>query len=348
VRSNCSRRRFGIAFRGVALIWVALICAAGDDALTPVRAAEGVGLERYEASASIMGSTYTVAAYGEHRGILASAVRAAFDEARRIDGFLSNYRPDSELSRLNREAASGPVALSPEMADLLSRSLAYSRRSEGAFDISVGALMKVWGFYKGSGRLPSRIAIALAKRKVGYRQVELDRAAGTVRYRRAGLELDPGGIGKGYAVDRMAAILRGAKVQRAFISAAGSSMYAIGTPPAEPRGWYVRIRDPRAAERTAAELYLHDESLSTSGAYEKFFEAGGRTYSHIMDPRTGMPAQGVVAVSVLAPSTLDSEAWTKAFFVNGWEWSERNKPGDFNVLFCRDGRPCAWVGGEAP
>jgi thiamine biosynthesis lipoprotein len=295
-----------------------------------------------------MGTTFTVAAYGEHRGRLASAVQAAFDETRRIDRFLSNYRSDSELSRINRRAASGPFGVSTEMADLLARCLAYSRASDGAFDITVGALMKVWGFYKGSGRLPSRSALAHARRRVGYRHVVLDAANKTVRFRQDGLELDPGGIGKGYAVDRMAKILREAGVKSAFVTAGGSSMYAIGVPPKDARGWYVRIRDPQQTEETAAELYLEDESLSTSGSYEKFFEADGKIYTHIMDPRTGMPAEGVAAVSVLAPLTLDSEAWTKAFFVNGRAWSEAHMPSAFRVLLCETDAPCRWVGDDRP
>ena len=131
-------------------------------------------LQRYEASASIMGSVYTIAAYGEHRGRMASAVRAAFDEARRIDAFLSNYKKDSELSHINREAADGPVEVSPEMARLLARCLDYSRQSEGAFDITVGPLMKTWGFFKGSGELPSSFAISRARKLVGYRLLRLD------------------------------------------------------------------------------------------------------------------------------------------------------------------------------
>lgn len=308
---------------------------AGSDEPTP--------LQRYEASASIMGSTYTIAALGEHRGNLASAVRAAFDEARRIDDFLSNYKPNSELSRMNRDAAGGPVIVSQEMADLLSRCLEYSRASDGAFDVTVGALMKAWGFYRGSGALPDAWQLAAARRKVGFRHIELDRRNSTVRFLKNGIELDPGGIGKGYAVDRMADILGKAGVSAAFISAAGSSMYAIGAPPDEPDGWPVRIRNPENPAATLEDIHLRDQSFSTSGTYEKFFEADGQIYSHIMDPRTGMPARGVVSVSVLASSTLDSEAWTKAFFVNGRDWSVQNSPEGFRVFLCQESRPCGWL-----
>lgn len=304
---------------------------------------EPTQLQRYEASASIMGSTYTIAAFGEHRGKLASAVRAAFDEARRIDGFLSNYKQNSELSRMNLDAAGGPVIVSQEMADLLSRCLEYSRASEGAFDVTVGALMKVWRFYRGTGALPDAWQLAAARRKVGFRYIELDRRNATVRFLKNGIELDPGGIGKGYAVDRMADILGKAGVSAAFISAAGSSMYAIGAPPDEPDGWPVQIRNPQNPTATLEDIRLRDQSFSTSGAYEKFFKADGRIYSHIMDPRTGMPARGVVSVSVLAPSTLDSEAWTKAFFVNGRDWSVKNSPEGFRVFLCPEGRTCGWL-----
>jgi len=310
------------------------------------RAAGQPNLVRHEASASVMGATFTVAAYGEQRGPLASAIKAAFDEVRRIDHFLSNYRAESELSRINREASSGAVRISPEMASLLAHCFAFSRQSEGGFDVTVGPLMETWGFFKGSGRLPSAWDIARAREKIGYQHVALDPDKRTIRFLRAGVKLDPGGIGKGYAVDRMVAVLRQAGVQRAFLSAGSSSLYALGAPPDEPRGWYVRIRDPKNPDETAAEVYLKNESLSTSGFYEKFFKVDGKIYSHIMDPRTGMPAEGVLTVSVVSEKTIDSEAWSTGFFVNGPEWTRRHKRPDFRVFLCPASAACGWVGGE--
>jgi thiamine biosynthesis lipoprotein len=308
-------------------------------------AARGGEIVRYESSAPAMGGVFTIAAYGPDRAHLAAAVQAAFQEARRIDHLLSNYDSTSELSEVNRDAAAGPVRVSPELFDLLEKCRRYSQASEGAFDWTVGALMRVWGFYKGSGRLPDPAEIERARRSVGYRHVELDADRRSVRFRVPGLELDPGGIGKGYAVDRMAEVLREAGVAIALVSASGSSIYAIGAPPGE-RGWYVRIRDPKSENITAAEVWLKNESMSSSGSYEKFFEADGKVYSHIMDPRTGYPAQGMLSVSVVAPQTLDSEAWTKPFFVNGAEWTRRNRPEGFRVLLCEQGKPCYWVGGS--
>jgi thiamine biosynthesis lipoprotein len=292
-----------------------------------------------------MGAVFTVVLYGTHPEAMETAADAALAEAQRLDDLLSNYRPGSEWSRVNREAATKPVKVSPELFRLLSDCLAYSRASDGAFDIAVGPLMKVWGFFKGTGHLPSRGDVAAALSDVGYRHIRLDDAAQTVSFDRPGVELDPGGIGKGYAVDRMVSILKRYGVERALVNGAGSSIYGLGSPPDEPRGWTVNIKDPGKPARTAAQAYLKDLSMSTSGSYEKFFRAEGRTYAHIMNPRTGYPAQGTASVSVIAPLTIDSEAWAKPFFINGRQWTSEHIPAGVRVFFCEDraGAPCSWL-----
>jgi thiamine biosynthesis lipoprotein len=302
-------------------------------------------LLRLEQSADAMGAAYAVVVYGEDRGKMEAAVDAAFDEVRRLDGLLSNYRSDSEWSEVNREAAEHPVKVSAELYQLLSACLDYSRKSEGAFDISVGPLMKVWGFYKGSGHLPHRAEVMAALTEVGYGHVHLDAAGQTVRFDRSGVELDPGGVGKGYAVDRMVEVLKQKGIQTALVSAAGSSIYGLGAPPSEPRGWKISIRDPKSERRTVATAYLKNESLSTSGTYEKFFRAEGKTWAHIMDPRTGFPAPGMLSVSVVAPRTLDSEAWAKPFFINGRQWAAKHLEPGFRAFFCEDRteQACAWL-----
>jgi thiamine biosynthesis lipoprotein len=314
-------------------------------AAAPVPAADGAGLLRVAKSAGAMGSTYSVELYGRDRARLEEAADAALDEAKRLDGLLSNYKPDSEWSRVNQGAAQGPVKVSPELFQLFSACLTYSRESEGSFDISVGPLMKVWGFYKGTGHLPHAAEVAAAMTKVGYGHVRLDARAQTVAFDRAGVELDPGGIGKGYAVDRMTDVLRRKGIGIALVAGSGSSIYGMGAPPSSPEGWPVDIRDPWTHEKTVATVYLKDMSMSTSGSYEKFFRAEGKIYAHIMDPRTGYPAAGSVAVSVVSPRTIDSEAWAKPYFVNGRRWAERHRPRDFRVYFCEDRRdqPCAWL-----
>jgi thiamine biosynthesis lipoprotein len=311
--------------------------------LAPLAALAGE-LLRVENSLDAMGTTYTVVAYGPAGNELVAATEQAFEEVRRLDRMLSNYRPDSELSQVNRRAAEGPVAVSEEMFALLAACADYGRLSEGTFDITVGPLMKVWGFYRGSGRLPHRAEIRGALSRVGYQHVLLDPSARTVRFARPGMELDPGGVGKGYAVDRMVAVLKEHGLSSALVTAGGSSIYALGAPPGEP-GWKVKIRDPRRPSETVEELTLRDLSMSTSGNYEKFFRASGRLYSHIMDPRTGYPAQGMLSVSVVAPQTLASEVWAKPFYILGREWAARNKPKGFRVFLCEDkaGKACAWL-----
>jgi thiamine biosynthesis lipoprotein len=306
------------------------------------RAAEDLLLEK---SADAMGSTFTVQIYGTDRVAMEAAADAALAEARRIDEVLSNYKPASEWSLVNRSAAGKPLRISPELFQLLAACYEYSRESDGAFDITVGPLMKVWGFYKGTGHLPERGEVAAALARVGYRHMHLDAAASTVWFDEPGVELDPGGIGKGYAVDRMVRVLKQKGVTTALVAGSFSSIYGLGAPPDRPQGWPVGIRDPREHGKTVAEVFLKDMSMSTSGSYEKFFRAEGRMYAHIMDPRTGYPAQGSVSVSVVAPRTIDSEAWAKPYFVNGRQWAARHKPNDFRVYFCEDrtDQPCAWL-----
>jgi len=302
-------------------------------------------LLRLEESLDAMGSTYTITLYGYSEDRMEAAVEAAFNEVRRLDRMLSNYRPDAELAGVNRLAAQRPVKVTPELFDLLWQCREYSRESEGAFDITVGPLMRVWGFFKGTGRLPGREDVAKALRKVGYRNVILDRETRTVRFAQPGVELDPGGIGKGYAVDRMVDVLKDNGITSALVSAGGSSIYALGTPNNNGKGWEVKIRDPKDNRRTLKDVYLKNQSMSTSGSYEKFFRAQGRIYSHIMDPRTGYPARGVLSVSVIAPTTLASEGWTKPYFILGRQWAAKHKPGDFRVYICEDKaeQPCAWL-----
>lgn len=300
---------------------------------------------RYESSVDAMGSTFSVAAWGSDRGNLAAAVESALEEARRLDRMLSNYRPDSEWSAVNRNAANGGVTVSQELFDLLAACVRYSEQSEGTFDITVGPLMRVWGFYRGSGRLPHRSEVRAALARTGYQHLALQPTTRTVQFRKKGLEIDPGGIGKGYAVDKMTEILRAAKVGGALINAGGSSMYGLNTPPDDPRGWPVVIRDPRYPERQRAEVYLKDESMSTSGNYEKFFRVRNRVYSHIMDPRSGYPAQGMYSVSVLAPRCMDSEAWTKPVYIQGRQWAAKHLPTGFRAFLCEDRgeAQCAWL-----
>ena len=303
-------------------------------------------LQRVESSTAVMGSEFRIACYAPAKQLAAGAITAAFDEVRRVDRLLSNYKASSDLSTLNREASKRDVRVSAELADLLENCLRYSQESDGAFDITVGSLVKAWGFYNGTPAVPNALALWRAKRNSGYRHLRLNRSANTVRFLRSGLQLDPGGIGKGYAVDQAVAVLRDYGIERALVSSGTSSIYALGAPPDNAEGWRLAIRTPSEEAEAGPVVRLRDEALSTSGSYEKFFEANGKRYGHILDPRTGEPATGVETVSVIAPRTIDTEAWSTALFVNGSEWARSHPVPGGRVFLCEEDGSCGWLAGE--
>ncbi len=269
-----------------------------------------------------MGTIYTIVAYGKDQTLLAEAVGQAFEEIDQLDDQMSNYKPESELSTINRDAATREVTVSPELFHLIQYSMHASEASGGDFDITVGPLMKLWGFFRGQGRLPGRAEIVQVQKKIGYQHVQLDPERRTIHFDVSGMDLDLGGIAKGYAVDRAAEILRAAGVNAALITSGNSSIYALGSPPGE-RGWKITVRDPYHDGKPADVLRLRNYALSTSGNYEKFFVINGKTYCHIMDPHTGWPVQNMLSTVAAVPTGVETEALTKTFFVGGVEKSRQ-------------------------
>lgn len=277
-------------------------------------------LVRYEDSRMSMGCAYTIVAYDYDAERLTRIVNTAFDEVDRIDRLMSHYKMDSPLSRLNREGAKGSVKVEPELFEFIREALRYGRESDGAFDITVGPLMKAWGFFRSDGRIPSDAEISELRGRVGYQHVILDADKQTIRFDREGVELDLGGIAKGYAVDRVALLLKNHKIESALISAGGSTLYGLGAPP-DGKGWEVKIQNPVDATKAAFTVSLKNQALSISGSYEKFFEIGGVRYSHVMNPRTGRPVPNVLSVAVLTASGTAGDALDNIFYVQGVERS---------------------------
>ncbi len=240
----------------------------------------------------------------------------AFQEIDRLDSLMSHYRPDSEVCKINREAVRQPVVVSPELFELLQNCLKYSRDTNGAFDITVGPLMKLWGFFQGCGRIPAHSELIDTLRRTGYRHVMLRPESRAIALDEPAIELDLGAIGKGYAVDRAVAILRAEGIARALISSGSSSIYALGAPPGE-QGWEVSICHPLDRRNQARTLRLQNLSVSISGAHEQRFVRDGKVYGHLLDPRTGMPVEKVLMTVVLAESNTASDALSTAFFVAG-------------------------------
>lgn len=272
-------------------------------------AAAGGWMRRQEA---IMGTAISVELWSEDRRAGQAAMAAVMDEMHRIDRAMSPHRPDSELSRINREAAAAPVPLSEEMFRLVASALHFSALSGGAFDISYAAVGRLYDYRAGTG--PDAAALEAARALVGWRGLELDAAARTLRFARPGMAIDLGGFAKGHAVDNATALLRRRGIANAYVAAGGDSR-VIGDRRGRP--WTIAIRDPRRAGEVVAVLPLEDVAISTSGDYERFFERDGVRCHHIVDPATGRSPDAVRSVTVLAADGLTSEALSKAVFVLG-------------------------------
>lgn len=270
----------------------------------------------YQEARRLMWTKFEIVAYGPERARLAEAAEAAFKEIDRLDRQMSNYSDASELTYINRNAAREDVIVEKELFDFLKLSFDYSRNTGGTFDITVGPLMKAWGFFDKNGRVPNAGELRSVMSRVGFKHVLLDERTHTVRFDREGVELDLGGIAKGYAVDRAAEILRASGVTSAFITSGSSSICAIGLPPGRT-AWRVEVSDPLDRSHKIEAIELKDQSISTSGCHEKTFEADGKNYCHIMDPRIGRPIEGLLSATVITQTGVEAEALSKALMVMG-------------------------------
>jgi thiamine biosynthesis lipoprotein len=270
-----------------------------------------------------MGSLFEIYFAGTDREAMVSAGEEALDEVERLERQLSHYLGDSDVSRLNTYAAEQWVRLEPKLYSLLRRSADVSAETSGAFDITAGPLVKAWGFFRGEGRVPTEDEVAAALENVGSNRILFDDEDHLVYFTVPGLQINLGAVGKGVAVDAAAETLRFFGVENAVIHGGGSTIYAMGdAPDSEQRGWRFDVKDPRDAETVLETVWLKDEAISTSGNYEQFFEVEGVRYSHIIDPRTGRPTQGMMSASVIAPVAEETDALSTAFFVMGREATE--------------------------
>lgn len=259
-----------------------------------------------------MGTAVRVELWHDNPTAATAAMNAVMDEMRRIDETMSPYKPDSELSRINRDAAQKPVPISQEMYDLIAHSIEFSKLSGGAFDITFSSVGYLYDYREHIKPTDAQIAKALPG--ISYRHLKLDSKARTIHYDRAGVRIDLGGIAKGYAVDNCIAILKGLGVTNAIVTAGGDSRL-LGDKRGRP--WNVGIRDPRRSGAVVAVLPLADTAISTSGDYERYFEEDGVRYHHIINPKTGKSATGVRSVTVIAPDGITTEGLTKSVFVKG-------------------------------
>lgn len=274
-----------------------------------------------------MNTRFELLLHGERETALRAAGEEALDEIERLEARLSLFRESSEVTRLNRHAADQPVQVSPPVFRLLERVRELWTASGGAFDPTVEPLMRLWGFRDPEVAEPAWEAIAAVRAIVGMDKVELDPATRRVRFLRAGLRLDLGAIGKGYAVDCAAEVLRETGVTSALIHGGTSSVYGLGRMP-DGRPWKVVVPEPQSASpaaevssettgRVLAEFTLEDASLGVSAVWGRTLARGGRAWGHVLDPRTGEPVQRAALAAVALPEATESDAFSTALLVLG-------------------------------
>jgi FAD:protein FMN transferase len=263
----------------------------------------------------------------------------ALDMIHALEAQMTVYRPQSEMSELNRRAAVEPVRVEPSLFQLLLLAREISRETAGTFDPTSGRLIALWRACRGEGRIPTADEIAAALAVTGMGHVQFDEAEQTVRFDRPGVELNLGAIGKGHAVDRAAAFLVQEGVAEWLFHGGFSSVLVRGDH-CGYGGWPVGIRNPLLPHERLATILLRDQSLSTSGSNVQYFRYDGKRYGHIVDPRTGWPAEELLSVTVTAPTAAAADALSTAFFVGGVENSLRycdNHP-EIGALFVRPPR----------
>lgn len=246
------------------------------------------------------------------------AIQAAFDEMRRIESLMSRHVSDSDVSRINRGAGGSPVKVKSETFYVIEEAVRCAGLTKGAFDITIGPLMDVWGFGTPDPVIPGAEEMEQARSLVGWELVELDSENMTVRLPIQGMSIDLGGVAKGYAAEEGARILREYGIPHALIDAGGNIVAVGSRPDGEP--WKIGVRNPRGVGREdtiGPTLPVVNGAVATSGDYERFFIHDGKRYHHILNPGTGMPLETVSGVTVMAKDSLHADMLSTAVFVLG-------------------------------
>jgi FAD:protein FMN transferase len=267
-------------------------------------------LSRFSFGEPHMGTWFKITLYASDEQASQRAAREAFDRIAALDQKLTDYNSESELMRLCQKSGGARVPVSEELFFILARAQDLSRRSGGAFDVTVGPVVRLWRRARRTGRLPEAQQIAEARELVGYRMVQLDEQRHTVQLQKAGMRLDLGGIAKGYAADEALIVLKRRGITSALVAAGGD--IAVSAPPPDAPGWKIAVaRLGDAPSAPSSQVILHNAAISTSGDTEQFVEIDGKRYSHIVDPRTGMPLTSRRSATVIASDGTAADSLTK-------------------------------------
>lgn len=272
---------------------------------------------RFEFAETHMGTQFRIVLYAADKVAAERASQAAFRRVAELNGIMSDYLPESELMRLCKRAGGPAVAVSSDLFAVLARSAEISRITDGNFDVTVGPVVRLWRRSRRSQLLPDEKELAAAKALVDYRLVTLDPVGRTVRLAKPGMMLDLGGIAKGFAAEAAQKVLKQHGITRALVAAGGD--IALSGPPPGKGGWSVGISRVPGEPGEGPTLVLHDCGVSTSGDAEQFVEIGGKRYSHIVNPRTGLGLTDSWQVTVIAPDATTSDGMTKVLCVLGPE-----------------------------
>jgi thiamine biosynthesis lipoprotein len=275
-------------------------------------------LKRFSYSEPHMGTTFKLVFYAPDESAADKAQKAAFARVAELDGIMSDYKATSELMQLCKKAGGDPVQVSDELFTVLAKSQEVARASDGAFDVTVGPIVKLWRRARRSREMPDPKELAAALELVGYDKVKLDPKEKSVQLSKAGMQLDLGGIAKGYTSDEVLAVLRKQGLTRALCAAGGD--IAVGDAPPGAEGWKIGIaplEDPDSEPKKF--LLLANQAVSTSGDAEQYVEIDGKRYSHIVDPHTGIGLVGRMSVTVVARNGITSDSLTKVGAVLGPE-----------------------------
>lgn len=300
----------------------------------------------YAREEAIMGTRIAVELWQDDPAAAGRAIDAVIAEMHRIDALMSVYKEDSQVSKVNRDAAAGPVKVDPELAALVARALEFSEMSDGAFDITYASVGYLYDYRE--HKHPTEAQIQAALPGINWRHVIVDREASTIRFTQEGVRIDLGGIAKGYAVDTSIAILQKLGITHATVTAGGDSRI-IGDRNGRP--WIVGIRHPDDRNRVIARIPLEDAAISTSGDYERYFDEKGVRYHHIIDPKTGKSPHGIRSVTVIAPNSTFAEGLTKSVFIMGPERGlalVESKPDCDAVVVTAEGKVLYSKGLQAP
>jgi thiamine biosynthesis lipoprotein len=275
-------------------------------------------LLRFEFEETHMASAFKIVLYSTDLSSARRACRAAYDRIAALNAILSDYDPDSELSRVARSAGSAPVPASADLFEVLERSKQMYERSGGAFDVTIAPVGRLWRRARRERKLPDPALLAAARELVGSDKLVLDRKARTVRFEKPGMKLDVGGIAKGYASQAALAVLRAEGVTHALVAGAGD--IALGDPPPGARGWTIAIAPLEPGQPGTLEpLLLADAAVSTSGDAERFVVIDGHRYSHIINPATGLGIEDRASVTVVAPDGATADALETTVYILGPE-----------------------------